>query len=310
MSSRQLSVGFIGLGEMGRRMAINIARAGFPLHVYDIRTEMIEKLVKNGAVAGKNPEDIGRNSDCILLSLPGTEAVESVIFGENGIVNGFSSGGIIVDLSTMSYLATLRIKKTLYSKGITFIDAPVSGAEARAEDGTLTIMVGGDANKLEEVRSILDAIGKNIVYMGQSGNGQLTKLINQLLFNTSIAAMAEIMPVAVKLGLDPEAVGKAVTTGSGRSYALEHFIPLILDNNFELGYTLNKAYKDMISASEIRSELKIPMPVVSAAMHTYQLALIQGFGDGNKGSMIKVWEKFLGVEVRKKQKTNESSVAF
>jgi 3-hydroxyisobutyrate dehydrogenase-like beta-hydroxyacid dehydrogenase len=139
-------------------------------------------------------------------------------------------------------------------------------AEAWAENGTLTIMVGGDSNKLEEVRTILSVIGKNIVYMGQSGNGQLTKLINQLLFNTSIAAIAEIMPMAARLGLDPEAVSQVVTNGTGRSYALEHFIPLILENNFEPGYTLNKAYKDMISALEICSELKIPMPVVSAAM--------------------------------------------
>ena len=306
MSPQQLRVGFIGLGEMGRRMAINVAKNKFPLQVYDVRSQMIEKLVKNGAVAGKNPADVGRNNDCILLSLPGTEEVESVIFGENGIVNGLSSGGIVVDLSTMGYLATLKMQENLHAKGITFIDAPVSGAEARAENGTLTIMVGGDSKKLEKVRSILNAIGKNIVYMGRSGNGQLTKLINQLLFNTSIAAMAEIMPMAVKLGLDPEDVSKVVTTGTGRSYALEHFIPLILENNFKFGYTLNKAYKDIMSTSEICSKLKIPMPVVSAAMQTYQLALIQGLGDENKGSMIKVWEKLQSVEVRKREQNNES----
>jgi 3-hydroxyisobutyrate dehydrogenase-like beta-hydroxyacid dehydrogenase len=306
MSSRQLSVGFIGLGEMGRRMAINVAKAKFPLQVYDVRSKMIEKLVKNGAVAGKSPADVGRNNDCILLSLPGTEEVESVIFGENGIVDGLSSGGIVVDLSTMSYLATLKIQENLHARGITFIDAPVSGAEAGAEDGTLTIMVGGDSEKLEKVRSILNVIGKNIVYMGQSGNGQLTKLINQLLFNTSIAAMAEIMPMAVKLGLDPEDVSKVVTTGTGRSYAIEHFLPKILENKFKFGYTLNKAYKDIMSTSEICSKLKIPMPVVSAVMQTYQLALIQGLGDENKGSMIKVWEKLQSVEVRKRGQNNES----
>ncbi len=300
MSPRKLRVGFIGLGEMGRRMAINVAKAEFPLQVYDVRSQMIEKLVENGAVAGKNPADVGRNNDCIFLSLPGAEEVESVVFGENGIVNGLSSGGIVVDLSTINYLATLRIHENLHAKGITFIDAPVSGAEAGAEDGTLTIMVGGDAKELEKVRNILSVIGKNIVYMGRSGNGQLTKLINQLLFNTSIAAMAEILPMAVKLGLDSEAVSKVVTTGTGRSYALEHFLPKILENEFEFGYTLNKAYKDIISASEICSQLKIPMPVVSAAMQTYQLAVIQGFGDKNKGSMIKVWEKLQNVEVRKR----------
>jgi len=294
-------VGFIGLGEMGKWMAINVVKAGFPLTVFDIRPDPVKELAENGAVPGENPADVARKSDCVMMSLPDTQVVETVIFGENGIFQGLFPGSIVVDLSTIHYLATLRIEEELRAKGVIFIDAPVSGMEARAKEGTLTMMVGGDPGAVEKIRPVLDAIGNNIVYMGKSGNGQLTKLVNQLLFNISAAAMAEILPMAVKLGLDPEAVCRIVTTGTGRTFALEFFTPYILENNFKPGYPLASAYKDMESAAEISSRKRIPLPVFAAAMQTYQLALTQGLGKENKGAMIKVWEKALGVEVRKRR---------
>jgi 3-hydroxyisobutyrate dehydrogenase-like beta-hydroxyacid dehydrogenase len=162
-------------------------------------------------------------------------------------------------------------------------------------------MGGGEPKTFEKIHPVLEAIGNNIVYMGKTGNGQLTKLVNQLLFNMSCAAMAEILPMAVKLGLDPEAVCQVVTTGTGRTFALEFFTPHILENNFKPGYPLISAYKDMESAAEISSQTKIPLPVFAAAMQTYQLALAQGLGKENKGAMIKVWEKVLGVEVRRRR---------
>ena len=293
-------VGFIGLGEMGKWMAINVAKADFPLTVYDIRPEPIKVLVEKGAISADNPAELAREADCVFLSLPDTQVVEEVIFGENGLIGGLSAGSTLVDLSTIHYSATLRIKEELQARGVTFIDAPVSGMEARAKEGTLTVMVGGDSNTVEEIRPILEVIGNNIVYMGKSGNGQLTKLVNQLLFNISAAAMAEILPMAVKLGLDPEAVYHVVTTGTGRTFALEFFTPYILKNEFEQGYPLIKAYKDMVSAAEISSQEKIPLPVFFAAMQTYQMALAEGLGNEGKGAMIKVWEKALGVEVRRK----------
>lgn len=295
-----LKLGFIGLGEMGMWMAINVVKAGYPLMVYDIRPEPMKDLVAYGAKAGKYPAEVSRKANCTLLSLPDTEAVENVIFGENGLIDGLPSGSIVVDLSTIDYLATLGIEKKLRSRGVTFIDAPVTGMEARAKEATLTIMAAGEEKAVEKIRPILGLLGNTIVYMGKSGNGQLTKLVNQLLFNISAAAMAEVLPMAVKLGLDPEDVCQAVTTGTGRTFALEFFAPHILQNNFKPGYPLSKAYKDMVSAAEISSKKKIPLPVLSAAMQTYQMALAQGLGNENKGAMIKVWEKVLGVEVRKK----------
>lgn len=294
-------VGFVGLGQMGKWMAINVWKAGFPLAVYDIRPSPVDELVQHGAVGGLNSEDVAKQSDVVLLSLPDVPEVEEVIFGEKGLAKGLAPGSVIVDLSTISYLATLRIEKALREKGIVFIDAPVSGLEARAKNATLTIMVGGDPEDVEKIRPVLEVIGNNIVYTGGIGNGQLTKIINNLFYNISVAAMAELLPMAVKMGLDPEAVFKVVSTGTGRTFGLEFFGPPILENKFDVGYPLNKAYKDMANAAEISARMKIPLPVFSAAMETYQLTLAQGWGDEGKGAMIKVWERVLGVEVRKKK---------
>lgn len=293
----KLKVGFIGLGEMGKWMAINVAKAGFPLTVY-YRHDPVRALVENGATFAESPAEVARKSDCILLSLPDTQAVKEVIFGKDGLTRGVSPGSIVVDLSTIEYLATIRIAEELQAIGVSFMDAPVSGMEARAKEGTLTVMLGGDLDITQKVRPIIEAIANNIVYMGKIGNGQLTKLVNQMLFNISAAALAEVLPMAVKLGLDPAAVCQVVTTGTGRTFALEYFTPYILKNDFKPGYPLSKAYKDMASAWEISSREKIPLPVFFAAMKTYQMALDEGFGDENKGAMIKVWEKALGVEVR------------
>jgi len=285
---------------MGKWMAVNLVKAGYRLTVYDIRSDPVKDLVFSGASSARNPAEVAKNADCILLSLPDEHVVEDVTFGQDGLIRGLSPGSIVVDLSTIDYLTTLRIEETLRGRGIPFIDAPVTGMEARAKEGTLTIMVGGDPKAADKIRPILTVLGNTIVYMGKTGNGQLTKLVNQLLFNISAAALAEILPMAVKLGLDPEAVCRVLTTGTGRTFALEFFAPHILQDNFKPGYPLIKAYKDMISAAEISSKEKIPLPVLSAAMQTYQLALAQGLGDENKGAMIKVWERVLGVEVRRK----------
>jgi 3-hydroxyisobutyrate dehydrogenase-like beta-hydroxyacid dehydrogenase len=300
-----LRVGFIGLGEMGRWMALNVLKSGYPLIVYDIRPEPVQELVGKGASAATNPIEAAKHADCVLLSLPDEHVVEEVLFAEKGLAQGLRAKSVVVDLSTTGYLATIRFEERLRPLGITFIDAPVTGMEARAKDATLTIMAAGEEKTVQKIRPILALLGNNIVYMGKSGNGQLTKLVNQLLFNISAAAMAEVLPMAVKLGLDPEVVCQAVTGGTGRTFALEFFAPLILENNFKPGYPLNKAYKDMVSASEISSRKEIPLPVLAAAMQTYQMALAQGLGDENKGAMIKVWEKVLGVEVRKRNTGSE-----
>ena len=292
------SIGFIGLGTMGKWMALNMLKAGFAMRVYDINPAPVEFLVGQGAVAAKSPADAAAAVDWLFLSLPDTELVEKVIFGENGIVQGARPGLVLIDLSTISYMPTLEINRRLKEKGILFADAPVSGMEARAKEAKITVMFGGDEGLFQAARPALDAIGNQIVYMGAVGSGQLTKLINQLLFNISCAGLAEVLPMAVKLGLDPEKVAHVVTTGTGRSFAADFFIPLTLENRFNEGYPVKSAYKDMISAAEISAHKGIPLPVVNATAVTFQMAIAEGFGDLSKGGLIRVFEKMLGTEFR------------
>ncbi len=294
-------IGFIGLGTMGKWMALNIMKAGFPVTVYDVDREAVAFLTGQGAEPADSPADLAGRVQWVLLSVPNTEVVEEVIFGEQGLVEGAASGLVIVDTSTINYLPTLDIDQRLRERGIVFADAPVSGMEARARDAELTVMFGGDEQIFELVRPALDAIGNKIIYMGKTGSGQLTKLINQLLFNISAAAIAEILPMAVRLGLDPVKVTDVVTTGTGRSFAAEFFAPLALDGIFDRGYPLKSAYKDMISAAEICAREKIPLPLVHAATTTYQMALADGHGDESKGAMIKVFERMLGVRFRREE---------
>lgn len=296
-----VKIGFIGLGTMGKWMALNMLKAGFPMRVYDINPVPVQFLSGQGAAAAKSPADVAAGVDLLFLSLPDTELVEKVVFGENGVAQGARSGLVLVDLSTISYIPTLEINRRLKEKGILFADAPVSGMEARAKEAKITVMFGGDEGLFQKVRPALDAIGNQIVYMGEVGSGQLTKLINQLLFNISCAGLAEVLPMAVKLGLDPEKVAQVVTTGTGRSFAADFFIPLTLENRFDEGYPVKSAYKDMISAAEISAHKGIPLPVVNATAVTFQMAIAEGFGDLSKGGLIRVFEKLLGTEFRKKK---------
>jgi 3-hydroxyisobutyrate dehydrogenase-like beta-hydroxyacid dehydrogenase len=294
-------IGFIGLGTMGKWMASNMLKAGFGMKVYDISPTAVKFLTDQGAEAAKSPADAAAAVDWLFLSLPDTEVVEKAIFGENGIAQEARPGLVLVDLSTISYMPTLEINRRLKEKGVLFADAPVSGMGARAKEGKLTVMFGGDEGLFRTLKPAFEAIGNQIVYMGGVGSGQLTKLINQLLFNISCAGLAEVLPMAVKLGLDPEQVAQVVTTGTGRSFAAEFFIPLTLKNQFDEGYPVKAAYKDMISAAEISAHKGIPLPVVNATAVTFQMAMAEGYGDLSKGGLIRVFEKMLGAEFRAKK---------
>ena len=292
-----MKIGFVGLGQMGKHMAMNMLKSGAELTVTDLKKDSFLQFEQKGVRTTTNLAEVVQ-AEIVFLSLPGTQAVQDVLVGRNGIIDKLGKGQIVVDLSTMSYTATLELAKRLEARGVSFLDAPVSGMEARAQDGTLTVMCGGSEKILETVRPFLNCIGNKILYMGGTGSGQLTKLINQLLFDINAAALAEVLPMAVKLGLDPEKVGQVVNSGTGKSYASEFFLPRILKNSFSDGYAMKHAYKDLVSGAEISANLCIPMPVLGAATATYQAALLKGYGDQDKGAMIRVFEELLGVAYR------------
>lgn len=292
-----MKIGFVGLGQMGKHMAMNMLKSGAELTVTDLKKDSFLQFEQKGVRTTTNLAEVVQ-AEIVFLSLPGTQAVQDVLVGRNGIIDKLGKGQIVVDLSTMSYTATLELAKRLEARGVSFLDAPVSGMESRAQEGTLTVMCGGSEKILETVRPFLNCIGNKILYMGGTGSGQLTKLINQLLFDINAAALAEVLPMAVKLGLDPEKVGQVVNSGTGKSYASEFFLPRILKNSFSDGYAMKHAYKDLVSGAEISANLCIPMPVLGAATATYQAALLKGYGDQDKGAMICVFEELLGVAYR------------
>ncbi len=294
-----MKLGFSGLGQMGKPMALNLLRGGAPLTVHARRPESFAELVAEGAVGTTRIADLA-DADVVFLCLSDGAAVDAVLFGDDGLAPLLRDGQVVVDTSTIGYATTLRIAGTLAERGVAYLDAPISGMHKRAVDGTLTIMCGGDAAVLERVRPLLAMMGDRILYMGASGNGQLVKLINQLLFDINVAALAELLPMAAKMGLDPVKVGEVVNSGTGRSYASEYFVPLILDDVFSTGYPLQDAYKDLVSGAELGAARCIPMPVLAAATATYQAALLQGHGRSDKGAMIKVYEDLLGVRFRRR----------
>lgn len=291
-----MKAGFIGLGQMGKPMAINLVQE-ISLVVFDQKRECCIPLVERGAVAADALSDVAQ-ADVIFLSLPNSKVVETVVCGEGGLMEMIRPGTTVVDTSTIEYGATLAISEQLCRQGIEFIDAPVSGMQARAEDGTLTMMCGGKKSLIEQLTPLFSKMASSVLYMGEAGSGQLAKLINQLLFDINTAAIAEILPMAVKLGLDPETIGKVINSGTGGSYASGFFIPNILKNTFDKGYPMENAYKDLISGAEISARYQIPTPVLAAATATYQQALLTGHGRSDKGAMIKVFEDLLGVEFR------------
>jgi 3-hydroxyisobutyrate dehydrogenase-like beta-hydroxyacid dehydrogenase len=292
-----MNIAFIGLGQMGKPMAFNMLKRDPNLIVNSVDTSSYPEFEQRGARPTQRIADTAA-ADIIFLSLPNTEVVRDVLLGENGLVNHLSAGKIVVDTSTINYSASVEIAAALAQKGIHFIDAPVSGMEARAIDGTLTAMCGGPQEVYETVAPYLAVMANNILYMGETGAGQLTKLINQLLFDINAAALAEVLPMAVRLGLDPEKVGEVVNSGTGRSYASSFFIPRILEGNFSSGYPMQHAYKDLVSAAELGARQGVPMPVLAAATATYQTALLKGYGKLDKGAMIKVFEELNNVSFR------------
>jgi len=293
------SIGFIGLGQMGKWMALNLLKNNFNLTVYDINRKAMAMLSGQGAQPAESPAQLAKAVDIVILSLPNADAVEEVVLGKDGILPGSRKGTIVVDCGTSGCIWTQGFAKTLAARGLRFVDAPVTGMERRAKDATLTIMVGGGKDLLTEIRPVLEAMGKEIVHMGEIGSGQLAKMINNIIYNANIAALAEVLPMAVKLGLDPEEIARVVNSGSGSSFASQAFIPNMLDGSFNKSYPLQSAYKDMVSALEISARHKIPLPMVHAAATTYQMALRMGLGQEDKGAMIKVFENALGVKFRK-----------
>ena len=250
-------VGFIGLGIMGKPMALNILKAGYDVTVNDLNTESVETLVQAGAAFG-TPADMGATCDVIITMLPASHHVEQVVLGENGLLQTATAGTILIDMSSISPVASVEIAQQAALRGVEMLDAPVSGGEPKAIDGTLSIMVGGKDDVFETVRPLLEVIGASVTLVGKNGSGVTAKLANQIIVNLNIAAMSEALTLAAKAGIDVEKMYQAIRGGLAGSAVLDAKVPLILERNFVAGGRIDINLKDMTNVMETAHEIGVP----------------------------------------------------
>lgn len=296
------AIGFIGLGRMGGGMALNLVKAVETLFVHDPFAAATEPLVAAGAIACDSPADIARRVDVIFVCVPFAPEVREVLFGSGGLAEAGRTGLTVVDTTTLDRTDAIGIAAEAGEAGIAYWDCPISGMPFRAADGTLTVMFGGSEDAFMAARPYLDVIGEFIVHCGPVGNGQAMKAINNIIYNINIAGICEILPLAAKVGLDPEQIAAVVASGSSRSFASDYFVPRIMAGDFAGDFTLEAAYKDIVNVQRMAIEHRAHIPVANAMIATYQEAIAAGYGDSPKSSMVKVYERALGLEFRHSKK--------
>ena len=285
-----MKIGFVGLGIMGAPMARNLLGAGFELSVYNRTAEKCDALVAAGAKRCGSAAEVGERSDVVVTIVSDTPDVEAVLFGRNGLAGGLKPGSVVIDMSTISPAATVDFARRLGEQSVEMLDAPVSGGESGAIEGTLSIMAGGKREVFDRFLALFEAMGKNIVYTGPNGNGQKTKLVNQIVGSITLVAMAEGLRVAEKAGLPMEATLKAVSAGAAGSWMLSHLGPKVLAGDFDPGFSIRLHQKDLRLAAEFVKDLKVRAPGTQLSYELFTEALEKGMGElGNQG-LYKVWD--------------------
>ena len=285
---------------MGRGMAANLTTAGQILYVYDQSASAMARFANTKANCCQHLSKIAKTCSLVFLCLPSGKEVDEVLFGRNGLVDNANAKISIIDTSTLERSEALQFHDQLANKGIQYADCPVSGLPARAREGRLTLMFGGSQMLFEQVSPILELFGKNIVYCGEVGSGQLMKAVNNIIYNINIVALCEILPLGVAAGISIDALEQVVTSASSRSFAGEHFIPRMMAREFEGDFPLAGAHKDILNMQKVATEKQALTPLMNAMISSYQNALDDGLGDEPKSAIIKIYEKVLGVEFKRK----------
>ena len=294
-----MRIGFIGLGIMGKPMAKNLLKAGHTLVVYDIVEAPVKELVQAGATAGSSPKDVAARNDLIITMLPNSPHVKKAVLGEGGVMEGAKPGSVLVDMSSIAPLASREVAAELAKKGIEMLDAPVSGGEPKAIDGTLAIMVGGKEAVFEKVKDVLLKMGASAVLCGDIGAGNVTKLANQIIVALNIAAMSEAFVLATKAGVDPERVFNAIKGGLAGSTVLNAKAPMVLEGNYKPGFRIELHIKDLQNALDTAHEIGTPIPLTSQIMEIMQALKVDGKQTDDHGGVIQFYEKLANVKVRK-----------
>ena len=288
-------VGFVGIGNIGEPVCRHLLDEGYELIIYDADPEALARLAETPAEPAASPEALAIESDVVLLSLPNSDVVEEVVFGESGLKEGLSSGKALIDTSSSRPSSTRGISKRLAAEGIDMLDAPVSGGVLRAREGTLSIMVGGKRAVYEKYRGLLESFGDKIFYVGDHGTGHLVKALNNLLSATTLASAAEAALLARRAGVAPDAFVEVINASNGRSYSTEVKFPrYILNRTFDDGFALGLMSKDLKIALETAAEMEFPMPIGSALAQIWELAMARGYGQENHTAIYAFLEDLLG----------------
>ncbi len=284
-------IGFIGLGLMGRPMAKRLVAAGYRLTVHNRSRGPVEELASMGAIPATSPREVAEGSDVILLMLPDSADVETVVLGRDGLVEGLRTGSVVVDCSTVSPETEVRIATRLKEFGVDYLDAPVTGSTPAAESGTLTFMVGGERAALERVMPVLKHLGSRIEHMGPVGYGQLTKLCNQIAVAGNLLAAAESILFAKRVGLDPRKVIEVIGAGAASSWQLVNLGPKMVNRDFRPGFKAAHLKKDLRIVMEVSERNSLPLPLASLAWQMVRSLVAAGHGEEGTQAVIEVLER-------------------
>lgn len=294
-----MKIGFIGLGIMGKPMAKNLLKAGHELKVHDLVTAAVEELVLAGAVKAHSSADAARGSDLIITMLPNSPHVKAAVLGENGVLEGLTPGSILVDMSSINPIASREICLEVEKKGCFMLDAPVSGGEPKAIDGTLAIMAGGKQDVFDRVKDVLQVMGKSVTLCGDIGAGNTTKLANQIIVAANIAAVSEALTLGVKAGVKPEAIYSAIRAGLAGSTVMDAKAPMMMDGNFKPGFRINLHIKDLANALDTGHDVGAPLPLTAAVMEMMQWLKTNGYEGEDHSALVRYYEYLSRADVRR-----------
>lgn len=295
-----MKIGFIGLGIMGKPMAKNLVKAGYELVVLDLNKSAVEELTALGADSGASGADVASKCEVVITMLPNSPHVKKVVSGEGGVIEGAKPGTVIIDMSSIAPLASREIYAVLEEKEIHMLDAPVSGGEPKAINGTLSVMVGGKKEVFDKNYDIMKIMAGSVVYVGEIGAGNTAKLCNQVVVALNIAAVAEALILAKKAGVDPDLVYQAIRGGLAGSTVMDAKAPMMMDRNFDPGFKIDLHIKDLNNVIETSHGVGAPLPLAAQVMEIMQAIKLDGCGVEDHSSIVKYYEKLANIEVTRK----------
>jgi 3-hydroxyisobutyrate dehydrogenase-like beta-hydroxyacid dehydrogenase len=291
------AVGFIGLGNMGRPMALNLLKHGTSLVVRDIDPAKVRPLRERGATVAESPSAVAAATGRTICIVETTAQVEAVVTGDGGLVHGAAPGHVFICMSTIDPFVARRLGEALAGRGIAMVDAPVSGGTERAASGELSIIAGGAKETVDACRDLFQAMGRNVFHVGELGQGLALKLVNNMLIQVNTVAIAEALVMGVKAGLDPQTIYEVVRVSTGTSYAFETRVPRVLARDFAPGGTVDISFKDQELETGFAKQLGVPVLLANVSQQVYQMARAAGLNKEDGSAVIKVLERLAGVQV-------------